>query len=101
MEAHSIVQILAGVTVILGQFIIIIFFVAKIHSQTNSNTEKVRELKTVVDDHIKDKRIHQDMQVQSVQFGHIEEKMNALEKRLETMSVAFDELKTLIIERGV
>lgn len=99
MEFLQTIQAFVGMAMILGQFVVIVFFVAKIHNQTTHNTERVKELKDVVDDHIKDRDIHRG-EVQSVQYSHIEEKMNMLEKRMETMSAAFDELKTIIIERA-
>lgn len=99
MEFLQTIQAFAGMVLILGQFVVIVFFVAKIHNQTTHNTERVRELKGMMDEHIRDKAIHQDIGVQSVQFGHIEEEMKELKKRLERMSTAVDELKTLIIEK--
>lgn len=101
MEAHSAVQVAAGITVILGQFVILIFFFAKIYSQTTNNTERVKELKEVVDDHIKNVKIHQDQKLQSIQFEHLEQKITKLEQRVESLNESIDEIKRILIEQNV
>lgn len=100
MEAGSVIQMSVGVTVVLGQFILLVFFFAKIYSQTNTNTERVKELRTLVDDHIKNAKIHQDQAFQSFQFKTLEEKITKLENQIDHANASIDEIKGLLMERS-